>query len=50
MKFRIFGTLFVLAVLAAVFVVTQDPNTGSPNANQPVAPSADTGLQPLKIN
>lgn len=49
MKARILGTLFVLTILAAVFVLTQDGgNTG--NVNQPVAPQNDTGLQPLKIN
>lgn len=49
MKARILGTLFVLAVLAALFVVTQESGQSSPS-NQPVAPSNDTGLQPLKIN
>ena len=49
MKFRIIGTLVVLAILAALAVVTQDDgNTG--NVNQPVAPQNETGLQPLKIN
>ncbi len=49
MKFRIIGTLVVLAILAALAVVTQDSgNTG--HVNQPVAPQNDTGLQPLKIN
>lgn len=49
MKFRIIGTLVVLAILAALAVVTQDGgNTG--HVNQPVAPQNDTGLQPLKIN
>lgn len=50
MKFRIFGTLFVLAVLAAVFVLTQDPSAGNSATNQPVAPPADIVFQPLKIN
>jgi hypothetical protein len=49
MKARILGTLFVLAVLAALFVVTQESGNTGP-ANQPVAPSNDVGLQPLKIN
>lgn len=48
MKYRIIGTLFVLAILAALAVLTQDGgNTGQ--VNQPVAPQNDTGLQPLKI-
>ncbi len=49
MKFRIIGTLVLLAVLGALFVVTQEPGNTGP-ANQPVAPQNDTGLQPLKIN
>jgi hypothetical protein len=49
MKSRIIGILVVFAVLAALFVITQDTgNTG--HVNQPVAPQNDTGLQPLKIN
>lgn len=47
MKFRIIGTLVVLAILAGVFVVTQEPTNSGP---QPTAPSNDTVLQPLKIN
>ena len=51
MKFRILGTLLVLVVLGVVFMLTQDPNSGSPNVNQPIAAPSDTGgLQPLKIN
>jgi Na+-transporting methylmalonyl-CoA/oxaloacetate decarboxylase gamma subunit len=49
MKFRIIGTLFVLAVLAALAVVMQAPGSDVPT-HQPVAPQNDTGLQPLKIN
>lgn len=50
MKVRILGTLFVLAVLAALFVITQEPSD-SAFPNSPVTPADDTGgLQPLKIN
>jgi len=49
MKYRIIGTLFLLIVLAALFVVTQEPSNTVP-LGQPTAPYNDTGLQPLKIN
>lgn len=47
MKFRIIGTVIVLGVLAALFVLSSGQEQ---NTNQPVAPVNDTGLQPLKIN
>lgn len=49
MKTRLFGAVLVLAVLAALFLVTNAEHA-NPGANVPVAPSADIGLQPLKIN
>lgn len=48
MKFRIIGTILVLAILAALFIVTQDPGNQQPT-QQTNVPN-DTGLQPLKIN
>lgn len=47
MKFRILGTLLVLAILVGLYVVTQD---GSQMQNQQTAPTNDIGLQPLIIN
>jgi hypothetical protein len=47
MKFRIIGTLVVLAILFALFVVTQQPSNSGP---QPTAPTSEPAFQPLKIN
>jgi len=47
MKYRVIGTLVVLAILAGLFIITQEP---SGQVHQPTAPQNDTGLQPLKIN
>lgn len=50
MKARIIGTLFVLAVLVVVYIVTYDDNTPHPTSNtQQVDPNAGA-LQGLKIN
>jgi len=51
MKFRIFGTILVLAILGAVFMVTQDPGTqqGQPNQQVPQQQPEDNGLKGLKI-
>jgi hypothetical protein len=47
MKFRIIGTLVVLAILGALFVVTQEPSNSMP---QPTATTNEPAFQPLKIN
>jgi hypothetical protein len=49
MKTRFFGTVLVLAILAALFIATEGSHT-NPGAITPVTPSTDTGFQPLKIN
>lgn len=49
MKFRVIGTLFVLAILAALFVVTHEPSRQGP-VPQPIAPGTDSGLKPININ
>lgn len=49
MKFRVIGTLFVLAILAALFVVTSEPSHQGP-VPQPTAPANDGGLKPININ
>lgn len=50
MKFRIFGTILVLAILGALYMVTEGQEPQQVNPAQPVAPTNDSGLQPLKIN
>jgi hypothetical protein len=49
MKFRIIGTLLVLAVLGGLFVLTQGPSNQGPVPQQS-APTNDTGLKPISIN
>jgi len=49
MKARIFGTLFVLAILAAVYVITYDDKPAVQSNTQQVDPNAGA-LQGLKIN
>jgi len=51
MKFRIFGTIVVLAILGALAVVTGAlDEKGAGRHNAPTAPADTGGLQPLKIN
>lgn len=50
MKVRIFGTLFVLAILIVVYVITYDDNSAGASKNtQQVDPNAGA-LQGLNIN
>ena len=49
MKTRFIGMILVLSILAALFIVTGGDHA-SPSVNDSVTPSADIGLQPLKIN
>lgn len=50
MKFRIFGTVFVLTILAALYVLTQDGSTtGAPQQQTAPASSEDAGLKGLRI-
>lgn len=49
MKTRFFGTVLVLAILAALFIATEEVHT-NPGAVAPTTQPNDTGLQPLKIN
>jgi hypothetical protein len=51
MKYRIFGTILVLAILGALFIVTQDPGTQQAQPGQPVPQQQpeDNGLKGLKI-
>lgn len=48
MKYRIIGTLVVFVILAALFVVTQEPSNQGPA--QSSQPANDVQFQPLKIN
>lgn len=48
MKFRIFGTLFVLTILAGVYALTQDGGNKAPVPQSP--PVSDPGFKPLNIN
>ena len=50
MKARIFGAIFVLAILGALYIVTYDESQVHPSSNtQQVDPNAGA-LQGLKIN
>lgn len=49
MKFRVIGTLLVLVILAALFVVTSEPSNQGP-VPQPTSPANDSGLKPININ
>jgi hypothetical protein len=50
MKYRIIGTLIILVILGALFVVTNDDNQVHPTgSSQQVDPNAGA-LQGLKIN
>ena len=51
MKFRIFGTIVVLAILGALAVVTGalDEKGATPHAS-PTAPADTSGLKPISIN
>ncbi len=49
MKARIFGTLFVLAILAAVYILTYEDKPAVQGNTQQVDPNAGA-LQGLKIN
>jgi len=48
MKFRIFGTIFILAVLGAVFVLTQP--AGDQRQSRPAETSNEVSLPTLNIN
>lgn len=48
MKFRVFGTLFVLTILAGVFALTQEDGNQRPAPQSPVV--SDPGFKPLNIN
>lgn len=50
MKYRIIGTLFVLSVLAACYLVTQDGSQSEPQSVQDMQSTTDSNIQPLKIN
>jgi hypothetical protein len=48
MKARIFGTIFVLAILGALYIVMNDDSQGHP-ANVPQPTTSEPAIQPLKI-
>lgn len=47
MKYRIFGTVIVLAILAVCYFITEQESS---NQVQPVQQTDIGGLQPLKLN
>lgn len=50
MKTRIFGALFVIVILATLFIVTQEPAQQSNQHYQPTQSGDDPALRGLKIN
>ncbi len=50
MKFRIFGTIFILVILGAAFVLTQEPGNQGPARPAQNSGESAPGLAPLNIN